>query len=263
MTDFFIRTNQQLVERNKTLKKIKKILNDLKINFFLEGGVLLGAIRNKNFIKWDHDVQVGVLSDSFERNIIKILYKAHQKNLNILSVDSDNNNLKINLFEHYHTKFSILGFKKTKNFLERNIYRYPSKFFSPMKSLNFLGEKYDIPNNVHEFLSWTYGDWKKEVKSRNNRVYLNKRVFNSKLNLHLKKNFSIIKLLFYQFSKKFFVLNFFKFQINSFQYFINTSNKKKIIYFDIASNNSFENLKIISNNIIHRAIVIESKKKNI
>ena len=78
MSDFFIRTNKQLLERNKTLQKIKKILDDLGINFFLQGGVLLGAIRNKNFIKWDHDVEVGVFSDKLEKNLIKILNKAHQ-----------------------------------------------------------------------------------------------------------------------------------------------------------------------------------------
>lgn len=119
MNDFFIRTNKQLSERNKTLQKIKKILDDLKITFFLEGGVLLGAVRNKNFIKWDHDVEVGVFSEKInKKKIINILEKAHDLNLDIEFVDSSVNNFKINLREHNHTKFSILGFKKKKNILK-------------------------------------------------------------------------------------------------------------------------------------------------
>ena len=58
-----------------------------------------------------------------------------------------------------------------------------------MKSILFMGKKYEIPNNIDEFLTWTYGDWRKEVKSRNNRVYLNNDVFNSKLKFTQKNLF--------------------------------------------------------------------------
>ncbi len=58
MNDHFDRNKKQLSERNQTLQKIKKVLDNLKITFFLEGVVLLGAVRNKNFIKWDHDVEI-------------------------------------------------------------------------------------------------------------------------------------------------------------------------------------------------------------
>ena len=58
MNDHFDRNKKQLSERNQTLQKIKKVLDNLKITFFLEGVVLLGAVRNKNFNKWDHDVEI-------------------------------------------------------------------------------------------------------------------------------------------------------------------------------------------------------------
>ena len=62
-----------------------------------------------------------------------------------------------------------------------------------MKSILFMGKKYEIPNNIDEFLTWTYGDWRKEVKSRNNRVYLNNDVFNSKLKIYTKKFIPFLK----------------------------------------------------------------------
>lgn len=264
MSDYFIRTNRQLIERNKTLQKIKKILDDLNIRFFLEGGVLLGAIRNNEFIKWDHDVELGVISENLYPNILKILTKAEKQNLKISFVDNNYNNLKINIYEHWHSKFSILGFKKTSNFLERDIYKYPSKFFYPMKSILFMGKKYEIPNNIDEFLTWTYGDWRKEVKSRNNRVYLNNDVFNSKLKIYTKKFIPFLK----NFINKYFYkatnfLNYinreplFKFMIKS------LLNKKKILFYDIGSNDGSESVLVLKKNIESKSIIIEPYKKHI
>ena len=45
-----IRTKLELEKRKKNFLKIVDILNKRKIVFFLQGGVLLGARREKNFI---------------------------------------------------------------------------------------------------------------------------------------------------------------------------------------------------------------------
>ena len=66
MDKLAIRTEKQLINRKKNFQNIVDILDDnLKINFFLEGGVLLGAIRDNNFIKWDWDVEIALLSEEF------------------------------------------------------------------------------------------------------------------------------------------------------------------------------------------------------
>ena len=52
------RSENQLETRRKNFREIVDILNNLKLNFFLEGGVFLGAIREKDFIKWDWDVEI-------------------------------------------------------------------------------------------------------------------------------------------------------------------------------------------------------------
>ena len=44
------RTNKELLVRKKEFLKICDILDKLKMNFFLQKVVLLGAIRNDNFI---------------------------------------------------------------------------------------------------------------------------------------------------------------------------------------------------------------------
>ena len=44
------------------------MLKENNINFFLQGGVLLGAYREKSFIKWDWDVEISLFRDDFYNN---------------------------------------------------------------------------------------------------------------------------------------------------------------------------------------------------
>lgn len=84
------------------LKYVKEICNKNKLNYFLCGGTLLGAVRHKGFIPWDDDID------------IMMPYKDYKKLLNLLKKDNnkytilepyDNNN--------YYYTFSKLVDNKT------------------------------------------------------------------------------------------------------------------------------------------------------
>ena len=60
-----IYTDEELQLRNKGLREVKQILEKSDTDCILIFGVLLGAVREKNFIKWDWDVELAVFSDSF------------------------------------------------------------------------------------------------------------------------------------------------------------------------------------------------------
>lgn len=52
-----------MIEEEKaieTLGKIKKILDKHKINYWLDEGTLLGAVREKKLIEWDHDIDLAI-----------------------------------------------------------------------------------------------------------------------------------------------------------------------------------------------------------
>ena len=68
-----LRTEVELEDRKKGFLEIVNILKSRNIFFFLQGGVLLGAVRNNNFIKWDWDVEISLFSDEFfeKRELIK------------------------------------------------------------------------------------------------------------------------------------------------------------------------------------------------
>ena len=47
-------------ESLKTMKTLKEIFDRHRIGYWLDEGTLLGAVREKKFIEWDHDIDFGV-----------------------------------------------------------------------------------------------------------------------------------------------------------------------------------------------------------
>ncbi len=48
-------------------KELKRICDKYKIQYFMGGGTLLGAVRHGGFIPWDDDMDFGMRRDEFER----------------------------------------------------------------------------------------------------------------------------------------------------------------------------------------------------
>jgi phosphorylcholine metabolism protein LicD len=44
-----------------------KILENNKLNYWIDGGSLLGAVRHKSMIPWDDDVDIGILEDDVKK----------------------------------------------------------------------------------------------------------------------------------------------------------------------------------------------------
>jgi hypothetical protein len=60
------------------MSDIDNTLNELKIEYWIDGGTLLGAVRHGGIIPWDDDLDLGILetnNDRFKRCVFPILSK--------------------------------------------------------------------------------------------------------------------------------------------------------------------------------------------
>jgi phosphorylcholine metabolism protein LicD len=101
-----------------SLIEIAAILEKNKIMFFLDIGTLLGAVREKQFIQWDNDIDLGVLHGKHQEDQInKFLYEAYTSGYNVNYSDTIIGllkplgvNINVALYkeigDHYQSQFS-------------------------------------------------------------------------------------------------------------------------------------------------------------
>lgn len=260
MSKFSDLNNVEHQERNYGLQKLEKILSELNIKSFLEGGAYLGAYRDKNFISWDWDVELAVFSETTYHRIGEILQKLEKNKFNIIYFNSSFKDFKINCSINEHTKYSIIGYSLNGKYRERSYLRYPSIFFSNNEKIFFLGKEYNCVH--HDYLEWTYKNWKVPTKSARQKEYFNSHVFVKRNLLFLLfSKFSTMLLTFIFILNK--ILNRFKNREALFQYVIKYYAKKINFFIDVGSNDGCESIIAQKLNKKTKIIIFEIDKKNI
>ncbi len=176
-----IRTKLELSDRKKIFFKIINILEKQKIFFFIQGGLLLGARREKNFIRWDWDVEISVFASDLLKKIDYIIKILQEKNFVIKKINRTTFTPKIEFIMpgHKATSFSIIGWKYNffKKAYTRRKLNIPSKFMKKKTKINFLKKKFYCPNPIDEYLEYQYGNWKKPIRSSDKKKYLTKNFY--------------------------------------------------------------------------------------
>jgi lipopolysaccharide cholinephosphotransferase len=202
MNEKYLICNRKLIENidmidNDSMNSIKKLLRKLtkylisnNIEYWLDGGTLLGAVRNHKFIPWDDDADIGITEDMYEK-LLKIVLKLPKKTIdgnvfyvdknnkmkfeimdNAFAVDKTKNFFIIKAYSYKSKKINkdvfvdiIIYFLKNGRYISNstrweNVYYYKEEDMFPLKKILFEGKKYYIVNNPINYLNNGYYFWK-------------------------------------------------------------------------------------------------------
>ncbi len=172
----------------KILKDITDLLDTHDIPYCLEGGTLLGIVREKRLLPWDDDVDITITADQFNKAKTCLRKVALKYRLKFRFVFEDFGPLKagapriikildrrffffrgqvqLDIFvKHSDGKDYYWVIGRSKEYAVKSV---PEKYYKELTTIEFDNKQYSIPKEYREYLTLRYGEWEQPVKEWNN-----------------------------------------------------------------------------------------------
>ena len=147
------------IAASERLKDIKRILDQLGAVFFIASGTCLGAIREGGFIPWDDEMDMGSVIglNGLDEETISRGIAAFEENGYYVHVDRSSRHIGVHV-----VKESIRADWTCHRIIGDSVFQYPGvrtplEFFTKLKEIDFIGEKFLVPNPPEEYLETKYG----------------------------------------------------------------------------------------------------------
>ena len=169
-----LRSDAELDTQNEGLVILKNLLDKIKITSFLSSGTLLGAVREKDFIRWDWDVQMYLLMEEAYPNRNKISETLLNHDFIIHKFIDSKDTLKWDLRRNGAVFELTAWFVEGKwRYRRKKSMRVPAYLFEGICNIDFKNVNYRTLNPPEEYLEFCYGDWKTPKRTSDKRIYSN------------------------------------------------------------------------------------------
>ena len=171
----------------ETLKIVLDFLKEHEIEYFIDGGTMLGCVRDKGQIVWDDDIDLGMTPSNFNK-FRKVLQELSNKGLQVQDhydvdiikvanpkvayvrnfkldgiediVESEPRYAGMDIFLYVlQKKHYVLSHKKVRELFSEAKHHKDDLF--PLKEYTYEDMKVIGPNNPYPYLNNYYGDWNK------------------------------------------------------------------------------------------------------
>jgi len=160
--DYTLRYNppMDLIAAERNLKEAKQILNQMGIVFLLGSGSCLGAIRDGGFIQWDDDIDlVSVVgyNNSTDDSADIVAEAFRKKGYFVGGIDGNHSKTRMTVKDDVRLSIEFLRITDDHLYIYPGV-RFPSSMFTEPKEIDFMGEKFLVPNPPEEYLRIKYGE---------------------------------------------------------------------------------------------------------
>ncbi len=144
------------------LKEVKQIFDNLGVVFFLRQGTCLGAIRDHGFIPWDDDLDLGSVIGlhGFSEKSVDRVVAAFRENGFFARVEHHDQYIYVSMI-----KSAVRTDWMCYPIIDDSIFHYPGiripvRLLTNLKEIEFVEEKFYVPNPPDEYLRLKYGkEW--------------------------------------------------------------------------------------------------------
>lgn len=161
-------------DAKRHLLEVKQVFDSLNTKFWLWRGTLLGAVRDKKFIPWDHDVDLAILAKDWNRHLRKRLEvkgfrctKGMYPNWKTWGFRLRKYQVKTDLFLQYYYPPDDVYIQLSHKNGSMDRFLTMAKLFRKDCFVEFLGQQFYVPDLTEEYLEWIYGkSWRTPLRMK-------------------------------------------------------------------------------------------------
>lgn len=160
----------------KLVSDVTNVLTRHKLDYFIDGGTLLGAIRHQDLIPWDDDIDIGMLDKDFFRKLPKLKPEFEKLGYSVDETDTHLTKVYIKnkwIYDDFKTvgtptldifcytiKKKTVRLMKTRHYLLWKSAQHKVNDVFPLKDYKFGPLLLKGPKNPFPYLDGLYSNWK-------------------------------------------------------------------------------------------------------